>query len=114
MPTTTSRPPDLSGPLGTAACLIATAALVRAAGGALVRVVVSGTGIDVQVPPGSGEQSAREAAVAAYARVLDAPVTRRHSRIGTGAWTEAWTETRGDIGGHDVHVWTITDPLQEA
>jgi hypothetical protein len=106
----TACPPGLSGALGTAASLIVTAALIRAAGAALVRVVVSGTDIDVQVPPGSGEQNAREAAVAAYAQVLDAPVTRRRSRTGT----EAWTETRGDIGGHDVHVWTITDPFREA
>jgi hypothetical protein len=106
----TSPLPDLSGALGTAASLIATAAVIHAAGAAQVRVVVSGADIDIQVPPASGEQSARETAVAAYAQVLDAPVIRRHSRMGT----EAWTETRGDVGGHDVHVWTITDPFPEA
>jgi hypothetical protein len=37
-------------------------------------------------------------------------VTRQHSRIGA----EAWTEARGVLGGHDVHVWTVTDPSPEA
>jgi hypothetical protein len=111
MPTTTSPAPDLSGALATAASLIATAALVRAAGAAVaVRVVVSGTDITVQVPPRGGDQNARDAAVAAYAQVLGTQVTRQHSRAGT----QAWTETRGCLGGHDVHVWTITDPAQEA
>jgi hypothetical protein len=107
---TTSRAPDLPGTLAAAASLLATAALVRAAGAAAVRVVVSGTDITVQVPPRGGDQAARDAAVAAYAQVLGTQVTRQHSRAGT----EAWTETRGDIDGHDVHVWTIADPSQEA
>jgi hypothetical protein len=110
MGTTTSPPGDLSGALATAASLIATAALVHAAGTAEVSVVVSGTHIDIQVPPRGGDQAARDAAVAAYAQVLGAQVTRQHSRISA----EAWTETRGDLGGHDVHVWTVTDPSQEA
>jgi hypothetical protein len=50
MGTTMSPARDLSGALATAASLIATAALVHAAGAAGVRVVVSGTDIDIQVP----------------------------------------------------------------
>jgi hypothetical protein len=111
MPITASPAPDLSGALASAACLIAAAALVRAADAAVaVRVVVSGTDISIQVPPRGGDQAARDAAVAAYAQVLGTQVTRQHSRIGA----EVWTETRGGIDGHDVHVWTITDPSQEA
>jgi hypothetical protein len=106
----TTPAPGLPGALGTAASLIATAALVHAAGAAGVRVVVSGTDITVQIPPRGGDQAARDAAVAAYAQVLGTQVTRQHNLTGT----EAWTETRGDIGGHDVHVWTIADPSQEA
>jgi hypothetical protein len=107
---TTSPTPDLSGALGTAACLITTAALVHATGAAPVRVVVSGADIDIQIPPPGGDQPAREATVAAYAQILGAPVTRQRSRVGD----QAWTETHGVLGGHDIHVWTVTDPLQEA
>jgi hypothetical protein len=85
MPTTTPAPSDLSTALAAAASLIATAALVRAAGAAGVRVLVSGTDISIQVPPRGGDQSAREAAVAAYAQVLGAQVTRQHSRVGSEA-----------------------------
>ena len=107
MPTTT---PDLAAALAAAASLIAAAALVRAAGAAGVRVVVAGTDISIQVPPHAGDQNTRQAAVAAYAQLLGAQVTRQHHR----ARREAWTETRGSVGGHDVHVWTVTDPSQEA
>jgi len=111
MPTTTPTPPaDLSTALAAAASLIAAAALVRVAGAAGVRVVVAGADISIQVPPHGGNHSARQAAVAAYAELLGAQVTRRHSR----ARREAWIETRGSVGGHDVHVWTVTDPSQEA
>jgi hypothetical protein len=110
MSTTAFPAPGLPGALATAACLIATAALVHAAAAVQVRVVVSGTDITVQVPPRGGDQPARDAAVAAYAQVLGTRVTRQHSRVGA----QAWTETRGTLGGHDVHVWTITDPSQEA
>jgi hypothetical protein len=109
MTTTTAMPPQGAGSLATAASLIATAALVDAAGTTDVRVVVCGTNIGIQVPPGAGDQALREATVAAYARVLGAQVTREHHRNRI----EAWTETRGVIGGLDVHVWTITDPSQE-
>lgn len=102
--------PDLPGALATAARLLATAALVHVAGTAAVRVVVHGADIDIQVPPGSGAQSARDAAVAAYAQALGTEVTHQHDR----ACLQAWVETRGRIGGHDVHVWTITDPSAEA
>jgi hypothetical protein len=108
MPTDTPAPPDLSTALTAAASLIA-AALVRAAA-AGVRVVVSGTDISIQVPPRGGDQNIREATVAAYAQVLGTQVTRQHSH----PRGEAWTETRGTLGGHDVHVWTIADPSQEA
>ena len=109
MHTVTSMPPDLSSALATAASLVTTAALVHAVGVLDVRVVVSGTDIDIQVPPPGGGQAARETAVAAYARILGASVTRQHSRVRT----EAWVQTRGALAGHNVHVWTVTDPLQE-
>jgi hypothetical protein len=97
-------PPDLAGPLTTAASLIATAALVDAAGAAHVSVTVSGAEISVQVSQHAGDEPARAAAVAAYAQALTAPVRRR---VG-GSHT--WIETRGAIAGHRVHVWTIADP----
>jgi hypothetical protein len=109
MSTVAATRPDLATALATAASLIATAALVRAAGAAAVRVVIADTDIDVQVPPRAGDQAAREQAVAVYAEILGVAVTRRHSRLGS----EAWIEAHGGIGGHDVHVWTVTDPSQE-
>jgi hypothetical protein len=109
MPTTTTAP-GLPGALATAACLLTTAALVHVAGAAAVRVVVHGTDIDIQIPLGSGDQSARDAALAAYAQALGTEVTHQHDRV----FVQAWVETRGRIGGHDVRVWTITDPSLEA
>ena len=96
-------PPDLAGPLATAASLIATAALVDAAGTAHVSVTVSGAEISVQVPTHAGDEPARAAAVAAYAHALTAPVHRR------AGGSHTWIETRGAIAGHPVHVWTTAD-----
>jgi hypothetical protein len=121
MPTTTpatpataapaaGSPPEVSGALATAACLIVAAALVHAAGAADVRVVVAGADVTIQIPPGAGDQPGREAAVAGYARILGAAVTRRHDRLRH----QAWTETRGRLGSHRIHVWSITDPTGEA
>src|SRR3954454_2952247 len=98
---TTVTPPDLAGPLAAAASLIATAALVDAAGAAHVAVSVSGAEISVQVPQQAGDEAARAAAVAAYARALPPPV---HRRAGTAS-PHTRIETRGAIAGHPVHVW---------
>jgi hypothetical protein len=98
----------LSAGLSAVACLVATAALVRAAGVADVRVVVAAGRISLQVPLGAGDQAARIAAVAAYAHVLGSQVTERDTR--TGVRGETWVETWGQIDGHEIHVWTIADP----
>lgn len=102
---------ELSAALSAAACLIATAALVRAAdaaGVADVRVVVAEGQISLQVPLGAGDQPTRIEAVASYARVLGSRVADRDTRI--GARGQTWVETSGQIHAHHVHVWTITDP----
>lgn len=111
-PTTgTGMPGRLSGALSAVACLVATAALVHAAdapGVADVRVVVDRGRISLLVPLHAGDQTARVAAVAAYAGVLGGQVTDRDTRIGVRG--ETWVETWGHIDGHEVHVWTITNP----
>lgn len=76
MDTATSMRPDLGNALITAASLIASAALVSAAGATAVSVTVSGTDISVQVPPHAGDEPTRAATVAAYAHALTAPVHR--------------------------------------
>jgi hypothetical protein len=98
---------ELTGALATAASLIATAALVGAAGAGEVSVTVSGTDISVQVPTYAGDEPARAAVVACYAYALSAPM-RRHL-----GGSHTWIETRGAIAGHPVHVWTIADPIGE-
>jgi NAD/NADP transhydrogenase alpha subunit len=106
-----AAPAKLSAALSSIACLVATAALVRAAhatGVADVRVVVAGGRVSLQVPLAAGEQAGRVQAVAAYARVLGSQVTDRDTR--TGSRGETWVETTGRIDGIEVHVWTITDP----
>lgn len=111
MTTTITSPANLSTTLSTVACLVATAALVRAAGTASVadvRVVVAEGRISLQVPLCAGDQAGRVQAVAAYAHVLGSQVTDRDGR--TGARGETWVETTGRIDGIEVHVWTITDP----
>lgn len=108
---TTQTPGRLSAGLSAVACLVATAALVRATGAAGVsdvRVVVAEGRISLQVPLAAGDQAARTAAVAAYAHVLGSQVTDRDTR--TGARGETWVETWGQIDTHQVHVWTIADP----
>jgi hypothetical protein len=109
---TTARPDSdglLTGALSTAASLIATAALVSAAGAASVSVTVSGTDINVQVPTHAGAEADRAASVAAYAHALRAPVHRRNGPYSP----HTWIETRGAIAGHPVHVWTIADPARQ-
>ena len=111
MTTTITPPARLSTVLSTVACLVAAAALVRAADTAAiaaVRVVVADGRVRLQVPLGAGDQAGRVQAVAAYAHALGSPVTDRDSRTGTRG--ETWVETTGRIDGIEVHVWTITDP----
>jgi NAD/NADP transhydrogenase alpha subunit len=111
MSTTITSPAKLSTALSTVACLVATAALVRAAdavGIAEVRVVVADGQVSLQVPLRAGDQAGRIQAVAVYAHVLGSQVTDRDSRTGTCG--EIWVETTGRIDGIEVHVWTITDP----
>ncbi|MGH3432504.1 MAG: hypothetical protein ACRDQB_06675 [Thermocrispum sp.] len=114
MTTTITSPAKLSTALSTVACLVAAAALVRAADTADiaaiadVRVVVADGRVSLQVPLCAGGQAGRVQAVAAYAHVLGSPVTDRDGRTGTRG--ETWVETFGRIDGIEVHVWTITDP----
>jgi hypothetical protein len=111
MSTAIASPAKLGTALSTVACLVATAALVRAADAAGivdVRVVVADGRVSLQVPLSAGEQAARMQAVAAYAQVLGSQVTDRDARL--GARGETWAETVGHIDGIEVHVWTITDP----
>lgn len=103
--TATAMAPDLAGPLASAASLVATAALVGAAGAAHVSVTVTGTQISIQVPQHAGDEAARTAAVARYAHALSAPVHRRSGHHSPHTWIEA----HGAIAGHPVHVWTIAD-----
>ncbi|HET8657689.1 MAG TPA: hypothetical protein VFM55_01670 [Micromonosporaceae bacterium] len=110
MPRATTTPANTPHALSAAACLLATAALARAASTAPVRVLVAGGDIDVQVPLTAGDQAARERVVAAYATVLGTEMTRQHSPTRNQAWVQAL----GRLGGHRVHVWTITDPAGEA
>lgn len=101
--------PDLAGPLAAAASLVATAALVAAAGAAHISVTVAGAAINVQVPTYAGDEPTRAAAVGAYAHALGSPVQRRVGETSPHTWIEA----RGTIAGHPVHVWTIADPDQQ-
>ena len=89
---------------GACGALSAAAALLAAAGDTRrVSVTVDDTQISVQVSRHAGDAAAREAAVAAYAQVLHATVIRRPSP----ASRDRWCETRGQAGGHPVHVWTL-------
>jgi hypothetical protein len=99
--------PDRVAALNTAAGLLASAALLNAAGDAEhVSVTVALTGISIQISnTGALDEAARTAIVAAHAGVLATTVTRRT----TGGL--CWIETRGTVGGHSVHVWTTADPV---
>ena len=111
MTATITSPSRLSTALSTVACLVAAAALVRAADTAAivdVRVVVADGRVSLQVPLCAGDQAARMQAVATYAHVLGSQVTDRDGRTGTRGQT--WAETFGRIDRIEVHVWTITDP----
>jgi glycerophosphoryl diester phosphodiesterase len=110
MTTTVATSPDLAGPLASAASLVATAALVGAAGaGTHVSVTVAGADIDVQIPAYAGDEPTRAAAVGAYAHTLGTGV---HRRVGEHS-PHTWIETRGKIAGHPVHVWTVADPADQ-
>jgi hypothetical protein len=99
-----STQPDACSALSAAASLLAAAALLAAAGDARhVSVTVDDTDISVQVSQHAGDPTARAAAVAAYAQVLHTTVAVRPSPTSP----DCWVETRGDIGGHPVHVWTL-------
>jgi hypothetical protein len=99
-----STQPDTCSALRAAASLLAAAALLAAAGDARhVSVIVDDTDISVQVSQHAGDPTARAAAVAAYAELLHTTITRRPDPTGP----DCWVETRGDIAGHPVHVWTL-------
>jgi hypothetical protein len=103
--------PGACSALSAAASLLAAAALLAAAGDTTrVSVTVDDTDISVQVSRHAGDPAAREAAVAAYAQVLHTTVTRRPRP----ASPDSWCETRGQAGGHPVHVWTLIHSDEEA
>jgi hypothetical protein len=96
---------------GACGALSAAAALLAAAGDTgRVSVTVDDTDISVQVSRHAGDAAAREAAVAVFAQVLHSTVTRRP---GPGS-RDSWCETRGQAGGHPVHVWTLIHGDEEA
>jgi hypothetical protein len=97
--------PRVYGALSAAAVLLAAVGDTRR-----VSVTVEDTDISVQVSRHAGDAAARQAAVAAYARVLRTTVTRRPSP----ASRDSWCETRGWAGGHPVHVWTLIHGDEEA
>jgi hypothetical protein len=105
MPTTIPTPAlQLGSALAGAASLLAAAALVGAVDeDAAVSVTVSAGEISVQVSQHAGPAKRRTAAVAAYARMLHTEVVHR----GRHGSPDTWVETRGRIGAHPVHVWTL-------
>lgn len=104
MTSTTTPTPELSSVLTGAASLLAAAALLDTTDNtAPVSVTVSGPEISVQVCQHAGPAARRVAAVAAYARILHTELVHRPSPEGP----HSWAETRGQVGGHPVHVWTL-------
>jgi hypothetical protein len=98
--------PGVGTGLGAAASLLAAAALLAAAGDARhVSVTVNDTDISMQISRHAGDPATRAAAVAAYAEVLHSGVQHRPSP--SPGTADCWVETRGQVGGHQVHVWTL-------
>jgi hypothetical protein len=104
MTTPTTATTATATALVAAASLIAAAALVNATGVTDVSITVDGADISIQIPLDTGDEPTRAATIAAYARVLSAPV-HRHTTA-----THTWIRAAGVIGTHPVRVWTTADP----
>lgn len=92
-----------------AASLLAAAVLADATGATShLQITVYDHEISVQVCHRAGDPATRAAVVATYARVLHTEITRESAALGT------WIATRGRVGAHPVHVWTLIQPEEEA
>jgi hypothetical protein len=100
---------QLDTALTSAASLLTAAVLADATGGtAHQQITIYQQQISVQVCQHAGDPATRAKVVATYAHVLHTPVVRESAASGT------WIATRGHIGAHPVHVWTLIHPDEEA